>query len=402
MNIRVCCVCLLIGIFGLPVNAQISPARLLAGNTLAEQTISADKYFSDLLAARARWPWVDKFEFRTENERLLVNRQDFLFRTSFLGFSRRKFEFLRHNALVETKIADHRQDKYQENYKRFQFVIEMMEKQAKVDLGKARISFHQRLDSLYRIQLAAGGEIDLRDFLRNRESWMDSEKRSQEAQMYLQSMFGNEGFDPNESVDIRTPLSLETIMQQLEVLFVDENAHPDIFELNAEARYLDSEWNNEKAKDRKVLDFAQIRYVTRDDLLLENRFSIGVGINIPWSGASRLRYESIRVKQQETQFEKANRLQVLQRDLAQKKSEAKALYKTYLLYISRSQDASWLDTRTKIEQSGRIHPADLMRLKSHDLDVMEKMNDLYYNLLRTYVEAMYIAGKLDKRVELGK
>lgn len=296
MNIQAGCLCLVIGIFCFPVYAQISPARLLAGNTLAVQTPSPDQYFAELLAARARWPWVDKFEFRTENERLLVNRQDFVFRTSFLGFSRRKFEFLRHNALVETKMADFRQDVYNDDYKRFQFVLQMMEKQSGADLGKARLRYHQRLDSLYRVQLAAGGDIDLRDFLKNREVWLETEKKTGEALLYLQSMLENEGFDPAETIDIQHLVSPEAIMDVLEHLVVDEGSHPDIYELNAEARYLDSEWNNEKAKDRKMLDFAQVRYVTRDDLLLENRFSVGVGINIPWSGASRLRYESIKVK----------------------------------------------------------------------------------------------------------
>jgi hypothetical protein len=258
-----------------------------------------------------------------------------------------------------------------------------------------RIHFHRQLDSLFRTQMAAGGETDLRDFLRNREEWLEAEQKAEALRVYRQHMLVKEGYDSLAYINTDSLIRAEDILRVVENLNLDENVHPDLAEIASEGRYLDSELDVERAKDRKILDFAQVRYTTREDLLFENRFSVGVGINIPWSGASRLRHEDIRIKQEENQFDKNNRIASLERDLQDKKAEAKALYSTYILYSRYTTDKDWQNTRTLIEQSGRIDPADIFRLKIYDLERAEKAGDTYADLLRVYVEALYYAGRLD-------
>lgn len=396
VQVALVCVC----IASLPAQVSITPGQLLAGQQTEVQSAMAARYFDKILAARARWPWVDKFEFRTETDRLMTNRQEFLFRTSFLGFSRRKFEFLRLRALAETKVADYRQDTYDQWFERCLFVVSMIKNQVETDFSVARVLYHKELDSIYRIQLAAGGDPDLRDFLKNREDWMEAEKIAAEHEIYKKIMLEKEGYETSAFLEIVDLISPETIMQIVDSLTVDEKSHPDLVEVESQIRFLEAELEAEKAKDRKILDFAQVRYTTREDLLFENRFSIGVGINIPWSGASRLRHEDIRVKQEENNFKKNNHIDELQRQLKHKKAEAHALFETYKLYIQPQRDKEWQTTRKIIQESGRLNPADIFRMKSFELDRMEKISDVFHDLLRVYIEAMYYAGKLNSGTDL--
>jgi len=387
----------LAGLYGNYLAAQqfVSPTQLLTSKTSENQTVVANSYFDDLLATRARWPWVDKFEIRTETDRLMTDRQEYLFRTSFLGFSRRKFEFLRHRKLAESKIADYREKTYKEFFERCLFVVSMIKNQAEADLAVARVKFHAQLDSLHRVQLAAGGDTDLRDFLKNREEWTEAEKIAGERRIYQTIMLKKEGYDTLAYLDTRNIIRPETIIQIVDKLFVDEKSHPELAEMESEYRYLESEMDAEKAKEQKILDFAQVRYATREDLLFENRFSVGVGINIPWSGASRLRHEDIRVKQEENKFEKSYRMAAIQRKLEDKKAEAKALFSTYELYSKQLNDEDWQNTRKIIVESGRVKPTDIYRLKFYEIDRMEKVSDIFHDLLGVCVEAMYYAGTLD-------
>lgn len=381
--------------FMLPAQTFISPDRLLIADGIKNKATATDTYFADLLAARVRWPWVDKFELRTEADRLKTNRQEFLFRTSFLGFSRRKFEFLRLRALAETKVADYTRETYKDFFTRCLFVVSMIKNQAEKDLAVTRVLYHRALDSLYRTQLAAGGDPDLRDFLKNREEWLEAQKKAEERRIFHTVMLEKEGYDSLTYLDQQGIISPENIIRIVENLSVDEKTHPDLAEKESQKRFLNSELDAEKAEDRKILDFAQVRYTTREDLLFENRFSVGVGLNIPWSGATRIRHQDIRIRLEENQFEKSNRLFSLTRQLEDKKAEAKALFEMYNLYTRQDNDVEWQTTRKRIEESGRVNPTDVFRLKIYALDRMEKISDIFHNLLQIYTEALYFAGKLD-------
>ena len=70
--------------------SQITIGQLLASEQNGSYDIVSKNYLDITQSFPNRWNWVDKFDIRTEYDRLQSGRQQFLLRTNFNSFFRKK------------------------------------------------------------------------------------------------------------------------------------------------------------------------------------------------------------------------------------------------------------------------------------------------------------------------
>lgn len=347
-----------------------------------------------------RWNWVDKFDLRSEYDRLQSNRQQFLLRTNFNSFFRKKHEQTKFNTITSKKIAEANLLSYEYLYEQYNRVISILKKQSDIRIKSTQIQLLKSVDSLYNVQLSAGEKIDLADYIKNRERVYSLEKEKLESQIFIVDELNRFKVSPSDSVMIRNLVTATTMKNTVTNLKINELDHPEISRENYDISLYQSELNIEKAKTNKILDFAQLEYTRRSDLLFENRFSIGVGLSIPWFGSSSYRYQSILYKQADAKFDLHLTKLQLNRKLEEKRSEFHKVYETYVLYQNQNQLTSWATIKTKIEKSGRLDPVEILLLQQYEINNDEKIHDLYYTLLYLYTESIYLSGKLNTKINI--
>lgn len=374
-------------------NAQVSLESWMESKTVVQDNNENRTYLDALLAAQARWPWVDKFEIRTETERLQTQRQEFLFRTSFLGFSGKKFEFLKHHAYIlkEDKIIQ--KEEYKNLFDRVLSAVEILNTQSILNEKITARDYHKSLDSIYLLQMSAGLRIDVYDFLKNREEWLELRQSLQEDSIILSKAILSVGLI-GHTIDLSNMITPDAMQQKLINLDVQQTGHPLLSDMVSEIMFLESDYKAEKAKENKILDFAQLRYTVREDLLFENRFSVGVGLAIPWNGSSKLKYQEIKLKQTEANWKLKTEKTDLEQQLDRQKNVFALAFETYRMYQTMEEDPAWTAVKEKVSIAGLLKPEEILTLKKFELKRNEKITKLYYTMLQAYLEAMYLSGSL--------
>lgn len=374
--------------------SQTTIGQLLASEQNGSYDIVSKNYLDITQSFPNRWNWVDKFDIRTEYDRLQSGRQQFLLRTNFNSFFRKKHEKTKFNAITSKKMADITLLKYEYLYEKYTRIISLLKKQADTQIKSTQIQLFKSVDSLYYKQLSAGEKIDLADYIKNREKVTTLEKENLESKLFIQDELNRFKVSTSDSIIIRNLISAKNMSNTVSNLIINEIDHPEISRENFDINLYNSELQIEKAKNNKILDFTQLEYTRRSDLLLENRFSIGVGLSIPWYGSSSYRYQSILYKQADAKFEHQLTKLELNRKLEDKRAEFEKNYQIYLLYNNQNELTSWADMKSKIEKSGRLDPIEILLIKQYEIDNKEKIHDLYYTLLYLYIESIYLSGKL--------
>lgn len=374
--------------------SQTTIGQLLNAEQNGAYDIVSKNYTDIIQSFPNRWNWVDRFDIRTEYDRLQSGRQQFLLRTNFNSFFRKKHEKTKFSAITSKKMADINLLKYEDLYEKYTRIISLLKKQADIQIKSTQIQLFKSVDSMYYKLLSAGEKINLADYIKNREKVTTLEKENLESNIFIQDELSRFKVSASDSVITQNLISAINMSNTVSNLIINEKDHPEIIRENFDINLYNSELQIEKAKNNKILDFTQLEYTRRSDLLLENRFSIGVGLSIPWFGSSSYRYQSILYKQADSKFEHQLTKLELNRKLEDKRAEFDKNYQTYLLYNNQKDLTSWADMKNKIEKSGRLDPIDLLLIRQYEIDNKEKIHNLYYTLLYLYIESIYLSGKL--------
>ena len=399
MNFKILYIYIILNILIPFGNAQVSLESWIEHKTSIQENSESRLYLDALLAAQARWPWVEKFEIRTETERLQTQRQEFLFRTSFMGFSRKKFEFLKHQSYVKKENLAIQKESYEKRFETFLTAVDRLQTQAEWNDKLLWRDFYKSTDSLYVLQMSIGLRIDVYDFLKNREEWLEVIQSVREDSALIAQALQSAGLS-GHTIELSNLIKPDSMNRKLASLTVEERHHPLLSDKESEIMYLENDYKVEKAKENKILDFAQLRYSVREDLLFENRFSVGVGLTIPWNGSSKLKYQEIKVKQTEASWKLKTEKSSLSEQLEHQKNVFKLAYETYRMYQSAEEDPAWLAVKEKVTNAGLLKPEEILALKKFVLKRNEKTTKLYYTMLKAYLEAIYLAGSLQPGADM--
>ena len=371
---------------------QVSTDKIIFFKDQNTKVESWNKFNENLFSIRYETPWVDRFEFRTETDRMMTSRQEFLFRTSFNSFRQKKADGAVLLHLTERKKQEFLAQQNDLVNQRYFLTLEAIKKQLELNHKINRENHFLKLEKTYETFIRSGESFDLADYLKNHEDLQSIRMSILLYKQELSSLLFNLGFPDQDSIDTNDLISIQNMTDIVDNVNIDNKRHPDFLELDAKNSFLDAKLHSDKVKDGKILDFVQLRYSVRDDLLLENRFSVGVGLNFPWRGSSRTKYNDIVIDKLETNYDKENKRVLMTEKLIALQNEFDQKKKMYEVYTTTSENAAFENIKKTILGSGRVALYDILSLEKYELNKAEKETEIYLEILKIYLDILSLTA----------
>ena len=157
---------------------------------------------------------------------------------------------------------------------------------------------------------------------------------------------------------------------------------------------LDAEYRLEKANGMQMLDFFQVKYDNEPLETFRRKFSIGVGINFPYRGSSRVKLGAIQIEKDE---EYQNQ-QLYVYELAWEKSQAMLKLKSLLSQYEVLYQL-WEESKTRFagDQYKELQAhGPMIFLRARELELKRKLDliEIEQEMLELYINILDWSGNL--------
>jgi hypothetical protein len=341
---------------------------------------------------RTRLPWVEKIEFRSETDRLLLSREEFLTRATFNGRSQRNAERNKLTTYATWKAEERDAFWHPALKNAYMDLVSWYHHVLDLKILKEREILLNKEESLYNRLLQEGIETNLSEYLSLQLEKKTLEFEIENARAQWMESALSVGADTTQADLDALWIGPEQMNAVLDSLQMEE-----IRQTGSEMAYLDASAELIRSESRRILDFVQLKYTVRDDLLLQNRFTVGVGLIIPWRGSANLKIQEISARRE--QLREKERAQKVQQSMEyrQLRKQFNAIYVSWKQWQEIENDPSLQALKDKIMTSGRV---DSEKLYGFDKEML-KRKELQQRDLRKmseyYIELLHTSGALYKK-----
>ncbi|MCC6460887.1 MAG: hypothetical protein IT260_10485 [Saprospiraceae bacterium] len=379
--------------------ALVRSQTLLAGARQDQAVALQGEHLELVQQANLRLPLVEQISLRTETDRFQLQRQEYLSRLSINGLREIKRQNLLNDAERLEIESRQRLLLHEALANRYAAVVEYRLSQNEAEL-------HQRLLEVYEDKLRVlrkMAELDLdtdveelikveydRDELQLRLS--AAQNRLRQLQSLLHQL--TPGLPADWQLDTAQfvqPLQLERLLASSDPAAA---LHPELAEQASQVSRLQAEYDLEKAKGEQVLDFLQVRFQNRPGEPFNREMSVGLGVNLPFKGSSRLKSNQLKIEQHEASQE----LRLGQADLQQKLTEAQqalgALSQQYSQAQQQVQNSQALFTLRQAAAGANQEPLVLLRAQELLLKRELRRLDLGRDMYSRYLDVLDWSGRL--------
>jgi hypothetical protein len=377
-----------------PISTSVFLATAKTKSTVLRQQVKVDV----LKATRYYLPFLEKMSFQTETDRFELQRQQYQSRASFNGFSEIKSE--KQWKLANIKAEEAQQDVLFQDILLDRYVVLVDYKNAlnALDLyKKIYLVFTDKRDVLQKMAKLST-DFNIEDLIKAEENAYQFQQKIAEKESLINKLnqFSQLIFNSKDSfkLDTNNWISLSKIREFAQNLTTNNAQNALLNRQEAEINLVQANYNVLKAADKKILDYAQLKYGARQTKVLETELSVGLGFVVPYRGSSKIALNRLNFKQ----LEEKNKLQDIRESLdLQLFSTQKDLEITFKEYdlitkqINESQTLYSLDHYLQIQGGS---PIVMLRMQELVLQRQAHLIDLEHNATLHYLKLLSITGKL--------
>jgi hypothetical protein len=188
-----------------------------------------------------------------------------------------------------------------------------------------------------------------------------------------------------------TPEQIEIIIAELPQSI---SQNPQIAEKQAKLNQIDAAYNYERAKSNQVFDFFQVRYANLPFAQLERELSVGIALNLPFRGSSRVNMAELSIDKNTAGQNMQLYMDELNRQVASGRLQVASLGQRYRL--ARQQ---WQESQARFTLE---HPANtqtegpMTLLNARELQLRREMNllDIERDIMDQYLKILDLTGQL--------
>lgn len=276
-------------------------------------------------------PVVEEVIFRTETDEFRLQRQEYTARLKFNSKAERNAQKQFHQTTITAEkstknniLLSHLSEKYELWTSYYFYENEKKIREQELEILKDKFK-------VIGILAKTTGKYDLADLIRVESNLDELEQDILELELRMNYIIEKVGetikIYRSISLDFSNFISLETLRKTVMDLISPErtleaidtesniNNHPDFNIIQGEINTTLAEIELEKAKQKKILDFVQLKYAGRNENTPYSReWSVGVGIKIPVKNSDILDIRSLELEQLESENElEINKLETKKR-----------------------------------------------------------------------------------------
>ena len=375
---------------------------LLPSGLSAQDTINADYFFRNVLRAEtpenifiennAKFPIIEKYDFRTETDEMDFDRQEYLFRVSPSTGKKRKAQKDIYNHLISQPDFGEQEAQCALKLEAHFDWLDLFYYHQKLvlinDLEMIRRDrkgiLENQIQSLqYKPQDVIENEIESSDLMLEKFELNNELDYLYRKHNFIDPIFSFEDFIAIEQLP--DALNVETLENTA-------NRREDAYDL----ALIEKEIQLEEAESRRLFDFVQLRYRGPHSDLLEERFSVGAAFNITNSGNRKLKIEELKLEGKRLEAEMDKDQSSLSEELANEKIllQKDLLFYEYYSEVAQKESDYLNALADQLLLRADFNPLDILDIKErqieHDLEKLKLAKDLY----EQYLEFIYKSEKI--------
>ena len=370
--------------------SQMTPSQLLA-TAWDDPTVQLHREQQAYLEnTDFNLPLLRKLELRTETRDLDPKQQEYALRIGTNSFGMKRTQSAIYGSMKELTEAERQrlvQDALLDRYELLLDVhfsrqtLALLERQRQVLLDKKTV---------YSQQLALGLQDDLDDFFRTEDDLLQLEQKIFEAKseatmqrLRLKIFTGKE-----DSVMVG-----EMVRPAALLAFVggaNNVTPPSVQRRQAQAALALEEEKMGQMEGRNLLNYLQFRYTGNAKDLLEDRFSVGAGFDLPWPNGSKLKQQELHLETLKSQAEAEAERQKVEQAVQLKSSQWAQLWQRYDFLEKQAATFREQYDPQRLHASGLENPETLLRVQESiarlELDKASVEKDIYRSYLSLLAE----------------
>ncbi len=338
---------------------------------------------------------IDNVIIRSDINRLENIRTSFQLRLLLNSFGVIKTNKEKIEITKQLKLNDYLLERNKFLKSHYEHIINYYESSIEYEDLKKSLKNGKKADSLYNVYIKSYQEIDFKDYIANKQALLSLETKANNYSYLLDSIkkhistdFYFKNIDEIEVKDIKK--ALDSLKKANAISIVKENQKLKI-------DLLESTINHQKAKRNQFIEGIIMSYNVRDDLILNDRFLIGLSLKLPWFDSTN------KNKINELQFEKNT--QELNSEIVNENSdfeinrickEFEINYKNYQTIVQHTNELSSNEAYNLILNSGKVSIFEILELEKHNQSMEKEIKDYKVVLLKLYLEFLLLNGQLEE------
>lgn len=333
-------------------------------------------------------PWVQRLEFRTETNEFLLNQQEYLFRLTFNNFLENKYPNKIADIEKSVLFEEAKQFTSEQIYSCYKKILRIYELDTLIKSNNSKYTLLKTLRNYFALQLTEkpGSLYDITNIdLELFEIDLSSQELSHELESisnYLQ-------------INIPTHLpqlpSLEQLIPDKLNYYHEHNGDSVIYHHEYATKELS--FQQKQSSNNQLLEYFQMRYNAHPEDLLKEKFSIGVGLRIPFIIRNDYIKENYRLEQLKEQLKERTALWKWQSEMEELKSKLVNTKKLMNNTFLQTDSLNIRLMRTSANGTYPLEPEEVLKLKL-SLETLKKYQiRLSYRFLGDYLQYLHSSGQ---------
>ncbi len=333
-------------------------------------------------------PWVQRLEFRTETNEFLLNQQEYLFRLTFNNFLENKYPNKIADIEKSVLFEEAKQFTSEQIYSCYKKILRIYELDTLIKSNNSKYTLLKTLRNYFALQLTEkpGSLYDITNIdLELFEIDLSSQELSHELESisnYLQ-------------INIPTHLpqlpSLDQLIPDKLNYYHEHNGDSVIYHHKYATKELS--FQQKQSSNNQLLEYFQMRYNAHPEDLLKEKFSIGVGLRIPFIIRNDYIKENYRLELLKDQLKERTATWKWQSELEELKSNLVNTKKLMNNTFLQTDSLNIRLMRTSANGTYPLEPEEVLKLKL-SLETLKKYQiRLSYRFLGDYLQYLHSSGQ---------
>ena len=343
-----------------------------------------------------RFPWIEQYDIRTETRDLDFEKQEYTLRLDPSSRKKRnayKAMYQMYTANPDLRAYDFQNEKIYSAYRSW-VTLYFIEKR---NLISEELQILYADKALLSERKLNASEISFKELIDVELSNTDLEIKSFDDAL-LTDFFLVKYAMENKLLDFTDMISIEEVLLTVESMVAAESVS-ELEKYNYDQEIINREIAIEKAEGKHYFDFLQFKYQGPHDDLLAERFSIGMGAEIPNTGTRKLKIEELKLKQLELERDYENDKQEVNIAMSETKAEIILEIKSLMFKKEvRIQQAKRLEViGQKVQTQEGYDPEILLDIKEKKLKSSLNILDLEESIYEDYIKLLAESLQLFKQ-----
>jgi len=343
-----------------------------------------------------RFPWIEQYDIRTETRDLDFEKQEYTLRLDPSSRKKRnayKALYQMYTTNPDLRAADFQNEDIYSAYRSW-VTLYFIDKR---NLISEELQILYADKALLSERKLNASEISFKELIDVELSNTDLEIKSFDDAL-LTDFFTVKYAMENKALDFTDMISIEEVLLTVESMVAAESGS-DLEKYNYDQEIINREIAIEKAEGKHYFDFLQFKYQGPHDDLLAERFSIGMGAEIPNTGSRKLKIEELKLKQLELERDYENDKQEVNIAMSETKAEIILEIKSFMFKKEvRIQQAKRLEViGQKVQTQEGYDPEILLDIKEKKLKSSLNLLDLEESIYEDYIKLLAESLQLFKQ-----